>query len=100
MNRQFRYFGLITSTCSALCALVWAAQVVEYQSGIVWPQPKVVKPGESGSPPGDAMVLFDGKDLSQWEGGESWIVANGVATATKESIKTKAAFGDCQLHVE
>ena len=33
------------------------------------PQPPVVTPGtfsENATPPGDAIVLFDGKDLSQW----------------------------------
>src|SRR5450432_2486911 len=34
------------------------------------PQPPIVTPGasfsENAAPPGDAIVLFDGKDLSQW----------------------------------
>src|ERR1700683_4396553 len=31
------------------------------------PRPKVVTPGETpGAAPSDAIVLFDGKDLSQW----------------------------------
>src|SRR5438477_2849748 len=35
----------------------------EYKSGIVWPEPKVVTPGEKPSdPPSDAVALFDGKD--------------------------------------
>jgi hypothetical protein len=44
--------------------------------------------------------LFDGTDLSQWEGGEDWKIENGAATTVKRSIQTKQAFGDCQLHVE
>ena len=31
-------------------------------------EPKVVTPGEGAAPPSDAIVLFDGKDLSQWIG--------------------------------
>lgn len=72
----------------------------EYESGKNWPEPKVVTPGENGSPPEDAQVLFDGKDLSQWEGGK-WIVSDGTATSAGGDMKTKKSFGpDYQLHVE
>ena len=77
-----------------------AAQAAEWTSGIPWPDPPVVDPGPVGGPPSDAIVLFDGKDLSQWEGGDKWIVADGCATAAVKSIRTKQSFGDCQLHVE
>src|SRR5438477_11900491 len=70
----------------------------EYLTGISWPEPLVVTPGENGSPPSDAIVLFEGKDLSAWEGGEDWKVEDGVAIDTKHDIKTKQSFGDCQLH--
>ncbi|MDB6123224.1 MAG: hypothetical protein JWQ71_2217 [Pedosphaera sp.] len=65
-------------------------------------EPKVINPGP---PPSDAIVLFDGKDLSKWEGEKSgdakWKVEDGVATINGTgTIKTKQAFGDCQLHVE
>ena len=76
------------------------------------PQPPVITPGEAstqeqpGKPPSDAIILFDGKDLSGWEsvkgGPAEWKVAEGyfeVAPHTGD-IKTKQAFGDCQLHVE
>jgi hypothetical protein len=72
----------------------------EWTSGIVWPEPPVVSPGPVGGPPSDAVVLFDGKDLSQWEGGEKWLVKDGVATSRGEGITSKQSFGDCQLHVE
>jgi hypothetical protein len=71
-----------------------------YSSGIEWPEPKVIDPGSKGSPPSDALVLFDGKDLSQWEGGEKWLVRNGYAVVRGGSIETKKAFGDFQLHLE
>jgi hypothetical protein len=55
-------------------------------------------------PPPDALVLFDGRDLSKWAGDEGparWTVAGGVATVNKTgSIRTREAFGDCQLHLE
>lgn len=73
----------------------------------VWePIPKVVIPATGNLPPSDAVVLFNGKDLSQWqnESGEpaGWEVKNGVMTVVpgSGSIKTKHSFGNCQLHIE
>ena len=56
--------------------------------------------GPCGGPPSDAIVLFDGKDMSAWEGGDEWIVENGYVIANGKSIHTKQPFGDVQLHVE
>lgn len=77
------------------------------------PQPRVVDPGSASTPeqagkaPSDAIVLFDGKDLSKWrsqkdKGPARWKVENGYFEVAKEtgSIETADAFGDCQLHVE
>jgi hypothetical protein len=73
----------------------------EYKSGIVWPEPAVVTPGKTDSqPPSDAIVLFDGKDLSKWKDGQNWEIADGVATARRSGITTKDSFGDCQFHIE
>ena len=76
------------------------------------PLPPVITPGTSstqqtpGRPPSDAIVLFDGKDLSKWEsnkgGPARWKVVDGameVAPGTGD-IHTTQSFGDCQLHVE
>lgn len=78
------------------------------------PQPKIVTPGtfstpeRAGQPPSDAVVLFDGTDLSKWEGTKDgrgpakWIVRDGymeVAPSTGD-IQTRDGFGDCQLHIE
>jgi lysophospholipase L1-like esterase len=76
----------------------------EWKSPISWPQPRVVDPGPAPAAPGpipsDAIVLFDGKNLSAWANGENWKVADGVATVVKGDIRTKQSFGDCQLYVE
>lgn len=73
----------------------------EYISGIKWPEPPIVKPGKTDAdPPSDAVVLFDGKDLSAWEGGDQWEVKDGFATVNGGDITTKQSFGDCQLHLE
>ena len=66
------------------------------------PQPAMVQPGrEAGAAPADAIVLFDGKDLSQWEGGNASGIEDGCINILKTGqISTKKQFGDCQLHVE
>ena len=77
-----------------------AVAVDEYKSGIDWPEPKVVTPGTDAGPPSDAVVLFDGKDMSKWKGGENWIVKDGYAISAKNGINSKDSYGDCQLHLE
>ncbi len=73
------------------------------------PLPPVVDPGPGGGPvpaPSDAIVLFDGRDLSQWSSGKGeparWKVENGYVEVVKKtgSIRTVRGFGDCQLHIE
>ena len=76
------------------------------------PQPPVITPGTfstqdtPGKPPSDAIILFDGTDLSKWrkEKGEpaGWKVENGYMVVTPKAgdIFTKDEFGDCQLHIE
>jgi 3-keto-disaccharide hydrolase len=70
------------------------------------PVPVVVQPGTAstqnqiGGAPSDALVLFDGSDLSAWTGG-AWTVENGVMTVNGTgSMQSKQAFGDVQLHLE
>jgi Domain of Unknown Function (DUF1080) len=69
-------------------------------------EPALIVPGSAGSPPSDAIVLFAGKDVSQWssiKGGEAkWLVQDGVMTVVPHSgnIATKQQFGDMQLHLE
>jgi hypothetical protein len=65
-------------------------------------EPKIVNPGP---PPADAIVLFDGKDLSKWQGanrGEAkWKLVDGAMEVNGTgSIMTREEFGDVQLHVE
>jgi hypothetical protein len=72
------------------------------------PVPKVVTPGNPGSaPPSDAVVLFNGHDISQWEASKDhsaarWKVHDGVLTVDKTSgnIQTKQKFKSYQLHLE
>lgn len=76
------------------------------------PVPSVIVPGTAstqdapGRPPSDAIVLFDGKDLSRWAhkdgSAAKWKVENGYAEVVAKTgyIYTHDSFGDCQLHVE
>lgn len=83
------------------------------------PRPRVVTPGTEssqerpGRPPSDAVVLFDGKDLSKWVAqgkgknrGKTtepgWKVGNGYMEVVGGSgdLVSKEKFGDCQIHVE
>ena len=80
------------------------------------PHPKVVTPGaQPGQPPSDAIILFDGKDLSKWTAARlgtaaytvssdpaPWKVGNGYFEVVPRSgdIASKEKFGDVQLHVE
>ncbi|TFG47881.1 MAG: DUF1080 domain-containing protein [Candidatus Brocadiia bacterium] len=71
------------------------------------PLPAVITPGQNcGGAPSDAIILFDGSDLSKWQrdnGQEpAWKVENGYMEVIKGtgSLQTKEPFGSCQLHIE
>ncbi len=79
------------------------------------PHPRLVTAAaEPGGAPSDAIVLFDGKDLSHWTahhssitragsaGEPEWKLENGYVEVVPNTgdIATKEKFGDCQLHVE
>ena len=78
------------------------------------PHPRVVGAGATpGAPPSDAIVLFDGKDLSKWAqhgtGADQnklleaqWKVGDGwfEVGAHTGGLYTREKFGDCQLHIE
>ena len=71
------------------------------------PAPRVVAPADDvGQAPADAVVLFDGSDLSGWSkvggGDPGWKVEDGhmeVVPGTGD-IQTNAHFGDVQYHLE
>ena len=79
-----------------------AAQTADPKATEVWsPVPAVVDPGGAGKPPSDALVLFDGKDLSEWTEAK-WKVEGGAMTvvAGTGDLVTTRKFGDVQLHIE
>lgn len=88
--------ALVTTAAFAL-----AADHHEYKSGIHWLEPPIIDPGPPGGPPSDAVVLFDGKDFSKWNGAERWVIEDGSAVPRGgHGLTSKDSFGDCQLHVE
>jgi hypothetical protein len=76
----------------------------------VWtPVPKIVTPGATNAAaPSDAIVLFDGRNLSEWVTSSDttkpagWTVHNGVMTVNKKAgdIQTKRRFASYQIHLE
>ena len=112
----------IVSFVSATSSLAAELQGLGYKDtplipGTTWhvhdgdrPQPRLVTTAATFShlapAPSDAKVLFDGKDLSQWElvGGApaKWKVESGYMEVAPRSgsIRTKGKFADFQLHLE
>jgi hypothetical protein len=73
------------------------------------PKPRIVDPGPASPPapaPQDAVVLFDGRDLSRWRdeqgGAARWKVANDYFEVVPGTgaLTSADAFGDVQLHIE
>jgi hypothetical protein len=98
ISAQRRLTGRTLATFLCLCAVTLAVAAEKKEET----EPKVIDPGP---PPSDALVLFDGKDLSKWRsdngGAARWKLADGVVEVNGTgSIMTKEGFGDCQLHIE
>lgn len=104
MKRQFLLFS------SILFSLFLSAQGKKGDPALteVWePVPPIVKPGRTAQdPPSDAIVLFNGKDFSSWNGKDGkpveWTIEGDAMTVKPKSgeITTRQGFGDCQLHIE
>jgi hypothetical protein len=76
------------------------------------PQPRAVAPTNLPrispvTPPGDAVVLFDGRSLDEWVnaktgGPAGWKLEGGCMEVVRKTgnIRSRRTFGDMQLHVE
>lgn len=101
---------LASLALSAIPALALAQQqTAKPEDTEIWsPEPKIVTPGPTnGSPPSDAIRLFDGRNLDEWvKSGTTdpagWNVHDGVVTVNKKAgdIETKRKFNNYQLHLE
>lgn len=69
-------------------------------------KPITVTPAENNLPPSDAIILFNGNSLTNWQYVDGkpvkWNVENGTFTVitNEPDIYTIQKFGNCQLHVE
>jgi hypothetical protein len=86
-----------------LLALAGCATAQEHNDG---PQPRVVDPGTAVQAPSDAVVLFNGTDLSHWtvkNGGPARCQVQDGAMACKTGsgdVYSKEKFRSAQLHIE
>ncbi len=102
-----KYSILTIAAIVALCGSSLAQQKGDPKATEVWtPVPPKVDPGTNNQAPSDAIVLFDGKNLDQWEsaksGAAAWTLEENALTvkAGAGDIRTKEKFSDCQLHIE
>ncbi len=116
MNRAIRWAGFVVLLCGAVAgravAGLYGDPPDERHAWAVHddnrPRPPVVTPGAApGQPPSDAIVLFDGTSLDEWVSDKDgspcpWRLVDGAMEVVKGKgyIRTKRAFGDCQLHIE
>jgi len=111
MKQRFTV-ALIFCACALIepsLALAQNAESADPKATEQWtPEPKTVLPGkQDGAPPADAVVLFDGHDLSQWvtskdQSPARWQVHDGVVTVVKAAgnIESRQRFRNYQLHLE
>jgi len=111
MTIRLRALKFVLPIATLASPLLYAAQAQQPQADPklteVWePVPRVVTPGVGTAAPSDAIVLFNGRDLSEWQREDGsppkWKIGEHAMTVVKSggNIQTKRAFGDCQLHIE
>ena len=110
--------GLISKFFAAAFLLAASAMAMAQQAASqnpkdteAWtPAPPVVTPGATvGAAPSDAIVLFDGRSLSEWVSAQDhtparWLIRGGAMVVNKApgigNIETRRKFRDYQLHIE
>ena len=92
---------------TALLAIVAAgAQKRGSQKKEDGPQPPMVDPGGAGKAPSDAIVLFDGKDLSNWVMADGqpadWTLQDSTMLCRTGAgdLHTRLKFRSAQIHLE
>ena len=97
---------LIPSTTTLIATVLLGAASLRAAENADASEPKVVTPGHhNNQPPSDAIVLFDGESLANWEsvkgGPAKWDLKAGAMVVNRSGdVRTKETFGDAQLHIE
>ncbi|MFO0913509.1 MAG: family 16 glycoside hydrolase [Pirellulales bacterium] len=107
---QFTLASLVASLTLFGGPALWAQAPARWkQHDHNRPRPAIVAPPAQTlpvPPPADAVVLFDGRDLSHWQSADGqpprWIVRDGVMESVPGAgyLYSARSFGDVQLHVE
>lgn len=101
LNHGWSMSALALSLAAVVVAAPWEDSAVQADD-----HPTVITPGLGAAPPSDAIVLFDGTDLSAWSkpdgGAAGWEVQDGVMLAVPRQgpVVSKQSFGNIQLHLE
>jgi hypothetical protein len=100
-------FALFASLAIAVLAAAAWSYCAAFQLPEPKTEPKIIDPGDATRAPSDAIVLFDGKDLSNWVsvnggGPAKWEMKDGAMVVVRGTgaIRTKQEFDDVQLHIE
>lgn len=116
-------FLILQTACARQGETQWQPELTEFWTPV--PDSVYTTSGNFAEPPSDAILLFDGTDLSEWESAPDyfpsmtgveeyltdlqqsyddapWQIENGVMTVVPQTgnIKTKQSFGDMHLHIE
>lgn len=110
---RFRFAAFLTGAAAVLLAASVTVPNIPWKTGDRnRPLPSKVTPGNPstqehvGTAPSDAIVLFDGRELSAWQQKDGkpvqWTIENGTMVVKPGSgdIVTKQPFGDAQIHIE
>ncbi|QEL13823.1 3-keto-disaccharide hydrolase [Limnoglobus roseus] len=114
---MLRRSALVPAVGLLALGIVFAQEKPKYKPhDMARPRPPVVEPGtastpeKAGKPPADAVVLFDGTDLTQWKASgkkeddtPKWKVENGyfeVVPRTGGMETRRKDFADAQFHFE
>lgn len=107
---MLRKWLLFSSASFLLSCAVAQPKAKPEDTEVHTPVPEVVTPGTytEQTPPSDAVILFNGKNLDEWVSTTdrskpaNWLVQDGVMTVNKPAgnIETKRSFGNYQLHLE
>jgi hypothetical protein len=106
---MIKRFFFLSAILTGFFSMAFSQQRADPKDTEVWtPVPKIVAPPSTPlSAPQDAMILFNGNNLNEWEtvndkSEAKWTVSGNTFTVKKGTgnIQTRRLFTDYQLHIE